>query len=350
MPDTATDPRLSAGGNFPPDPIVELQEHLAGSYADLANRGQSLLDMEGRLPSEMDAEWEAKISEAIKSCTKFVGNSEVSRLAANEPHRALIAATDAYFKKTSDKVAALKAKLTRDYLTPWQQMKAKQEKDRREAEAAEARRVQEEEARRQREEAARLAEARRQEAAAKAEVERQEREAREAAARAERDRQEAERQAAEATNRAQRAAAEKARQEADAARHAAEDDARRAREAREEEARLIAERQRQEADAKAAREAAELAKAATAKAEKAAGAKAADMHTSRTDLGARSGLRTVWKARVIQGQEDKIPRIYLEVSMPAINAAVRAATTKDGRCDLVIPGVEIYPDTSSVVR
>lgn len=348
--DTNADPRLSIGGNSPPDPISILQEHLAETYVDLANRGVALLDMESRLPSEMDDEWEAKISEAIKSCTKFIGNSEVTRLAANEPHRALIAATDAYFKRTSDKVAALKAKLTREYLTPYQQHKADQEKRRREAEAAEARRVQEEEARRQREEQARLAEIQRQEAAAKAEVERQEREAREAAARAERDRQEAERQAAEATNRAQRAAAKKAQEEAEATRRAAAEEVRKADAARTQEARLVAERQRQEADAKAAREAAERAAAVTAKAEKSAGAKAADMHISRTDLGARSGLRTVWKWRQIKGEEDKIPRAYLEVSGPALTAAIRAATTKDGRCELVIPGIEIYPDTSSVVR
>lgn len=350
MPDSTIDPRLSVGGNSPPDPITELQDHLAETYADLAARGVALLDMESRLPAEMNDEWEHKVSEAIKSCTKFVGNSEVSRLAANEPHRALISATDAYFKKTSDKVAAFKAKLTKEYLTPYQQLKAKQEKDRREAEAAETRRVQEEQARRQREEQARLEEVRRQEAAAKAEVERQAREAREAAARAERQKEEAARQAAEATNRATRAAAAKAQLEADARQREAREAAYKAEAAQRVEARAIADRQQQEADAKAAREAEEEAKAATAKAEKAASAKAADMHTSRTDLGARSGLRTVWKWRPIKGQEDQVPRAYLEICGPAITSAVRAATTKDGRCELVVPGIEIYPDTSSVVR
>lgn len=348
--DTTIDPRLAIGGNQPPDPIEALQEHLAETYADLSARGATLLDMESRLPAEMSDEWEHKVSEAIKACTKFVSNSEVSRLAANEPHRALISATDAYFKKTSDKVAAFKAKLTKEYLTPWQQLKAKQEKDRREAEAAEARRVQEEEARRQREEQARLEEVRRREAAARAEVERQEREAQEAAARAERQKQEAARQAAEATNRATRAAAERARLEAEARDREAQEAIRKTEEAQHAEAKAIADRQQQEADDKAAREAAEEAKAATAKAEKAAGAKAADMHTSRTDLGARSGLRTVWKWRPIKGQEDQVPRTYLELSGPAVTAAVRAATTKDGRCDLAIPGIEIYPETGSVVR
>lgn len=342
--------RLLPGSNFPPDPIEILREHLAETYADLAARGVALLDMESRLPAEMDDEWEAKISEAIKSCTKFFGNSEVSRLAANEPHRALIAATDAYFKKTSDKVAAFKAKLTRDYLTPWQQQKAAAEKARREAEAAEARRIEEDRQRRQREEQSRLDEVRRQEAAARAEVERQEREAREAAERAEHQRQEAARQAAEATNRATRAAAEKARIEAETRQREAQEAAYRAEKAQRDEAVAIADRQRQEAEAKAAREAEEEAKAATAKAEKAAGAKAADMHAARTDLGARSGLRTVWKWRPIKGKEDEIPRAYLEISAPAVTAAVRAATTKDGRCDLSIPGIEIFPDTSSVVR
>lgn len=348
--DSNIDPRLNIGGNNPPDPIEILREHLAETYTDLATRGVNILDMESRLPAEMDDEWEAKVSEAIKSCTKFVANSEVSRLAANEPHRALIAATDAYFKKTSDKVAAFKAKLTRDYLTPYQQRKADAEKKRREAEAAEARRVQEAEARRQREEQARLEEVRRQEAAAKAELERQEREAREASERAERQRMEAARQAAEATNRATRAAAEKARLDAEARQREAQEADYRLEAAQRAEAKAIADRQQQEADAKAAREAEEEAKAVTAKAEKAAGGRAAGMHKSRTDLGAVSSLRTVWKWRAIVGQEDHVPRIYLEVSAPAITAAIRAATTKDGRCDLVIPGVEIYADTSSVVR
>lgn len=348
--DSITDPqRHGIGGNNPPDPIEELRARLADTHAPLVARCNELLGMEGRLPAEMDDEWEAKVTEAIKSCTKFSRNSEVTRLEANEPHRALIAATDGFFKSYSDKVDALKRKLTSEYLTPYQQKKAAAEKARREAEAAEARRRQEEEARRAREEVAALAEARRKEREAKEAAERAEREARDAAARAERERQDAERQAAEAKNKREREAAEKARREAEARaateRAKVEEEARKARELEEAAA---AERREQERQAKEAKEAADKAKADKAKAETSAGARAADMSRTRTDLGAVASLRTTWKHRVVDA--DKVPRIYLSVHEPAIVAAIRAATTKDGKCELKIEGVEIYPVTDSVVR
>jgi len=341
--------RLGIGGNSPPDPIEILREHLRETYTPLAARCQELLAMEARLPAEMDDDWEAKITEAIKSCTKFSRNSEVTRLEANEPHRALIAATDGFFKAMSDKVDALKKKMSGEYLTPYQQKKAADEKARREAEAAEARRRQEEEARRAREEAARLAGAKRKEREAREAAERAEREAQEAAARAERERQEAIRAAAEAKDKEAREAADKVRREAEA--KAAEekrkaDEA--ARLAREEQERAQAERRKQEADAKAAREAADKAKAEKAAAEKAASARAADMSRTRTDLGAVASLRTTWKHRIVDA--DRVPRLYLQVHEPSIVAAIRAATTKDGKCDLKIEGVEIFPVTDSVVR
>lgn len=346
MPDTLP-PRTH---NNPPDPIEELRGRLTETHAPLIERAQELLDIEDRLPESMDDDWEQKIQDSIKSMTKFTRNSEVTRLAANDPHRALIAATDAFFKSWSDKVDALKAKLTKDYLTPYQQKKKDEEQARRDAAAAEARRIQEEEQRRAREEAAALAEARRKEAAAKAEAERIEREAREAAEKAERDRLAAERAAAEAKNKAERDAAAKLQREAAekaAADRAKADEAARA--ARAEQERAAEQRRAAEADAKAARDAADKARADKAAAEKEAGAKAADMSRSRSDLGSVASLRTVWKHRLIEGQEDKIPRAYLRVHEPSIVAAIRAAT-KDGKCDLTIPGVEIYPETGSVVR
>jgi hypothetical protein len=38
------------------------------------------------------------------------------------------------------------------------------------------------------------------------------------------------------------------------------------------------------------------------------------------------------------------------VSEPAIRAAIKAATTPDGRCNLKIPGVKIFERTISIVR
>lgn len=341
--------RQGIGGNSPPDPIEELRTRLADTHAPLIARFNELLGMDARLPTEMDDEWEAKISEAIKACTKYTRNSEVTRLDANEPHRALIAATDGFFKNMSDKVDALKAKMNTEYLTPWQQKKADEEKARREAAAAEARRIQEEEARKAREEATRLAEARRKEREAKEAAEKAERERQEAEARAERERQAAERQAAEAKNKREREAAEKARREAEA--RAAEEKRKadeEAAKARAEQEKAAAERREQEREAKEAREAADKAKADKAAAEKSAGARAADMSRTRTDLGAVASLRTTWKHRVVDA--DKVPRTYLQVHEPSIVAAIRSATTKEGKCDLAIPGVEIYPVTDSVVR
>lgn len=337
--------------NNPPDPIEELRARLTETHAPYIERARELLGIEERLPETMDDDQEQKIQDTIKSMTKFTRASEVTRLAANDPHRALIAATDAFFKAWSDKVDALKAKLTKDYLTPYQQKKKDEEQARRDAAAAEARRIQEEEQKRARAEAVALAEAKRKQREAEEAAAAAERERLAAIARAEQERLAAERAAAEAKNKAERDAAAKLQREAAekaAAEKAKADEA--ARLARAEQERAAEQRRAAEADAKAARDAADKAKADKAAAEKAAGAKAADMSRSRSDLGSIASLRTVWKHRLIEGQEDKIPRAYLKVHEPSIVAAIRAATTKDGKCDLKIPGIEIYPETSSVVR
>ena len=335
------------GHNRPPDPIEVLRQQLADTHGPLIARCNELLGVD--LPTEMNDEEEARVSHVIKSCTKFVRNAEVTRLDANEPHRALIAATDGFFKAMSDKVEALKAKMSKEYLTPYQQKKADAEKARREAEAAEARRRQEEEAKRAREEQARLAEAKRKEREAKEAAEKAERERQEEVARAERERLVAERQAAEAKNKRERDAAEKVRREAEAraaeAKRAADEEAAKA---RAEQWKASNERAEQEREAREAREAADKAKAEKAAAEKSAGARAADMSRTRTDLGAVASLRTSWKHRVVDA--DKVPRIYLRVHEPSIVAAIRSATTRDGKCELKIDGVEIYAVTDSIVR
>lgn len=368
--DTITDPRLAIGGNNPPDPIELLRVNLKETHADLMARFAQLIGMADRLPVDMDDEWEAKISEAIKSCTAFTRNSEVTRLDANAPHRALIAATDAFFKGMSDKVDALKIKLSKDYLTPYQQEKADREKRRREEEARIAREKAEEEERKAREERERVAEARRREEAARLEAERIKREAREAeearkaAAKAElerieRERQDAERREEEAKTK--RAREKAARDQENLDREAAETAARIKREeqAARDKAREEARVAKADIDLAAAdrREAARSAgvardRAATAIQEqnvttRAAKASAAALSRTRTDLGAVASLRTTWTFDVTD--RAAVPRLYLEVNESAIAAAIKAATV-DGKCDLKIDGVHIYPVADSVVR
>jgi hypothetical protein len=300
------------GHNNPPDLIEQQREHLRESHTALIARQAELLGMEARLPERCeDDEWEAKLAEAVKACTRFTRNSETTRLDSNEPLRALIAATDGFFKALSDPIDRLKKKMG-GLLTDYQREKADRERRRREEEARIAKAKADEEARLAREEAARVAEAKRREEAARLEAERIEREAREAAdAEA---RRVADKAAAEARRAAEQAAAERREQE-----------------------RLAAEQRDRKA---AAAEQAQQAKTS-------ASAKAADMSRTRTDLGAVASLRTTFHFQVVD--PDVVPRIYLSVHKPAITAAIRAATV-NGECDLKIPGVRIYPVTDSVVR
>lgn len=365
--------RRGIGGNLPPAPIEILRGQLAENYADLIKRCGDLLAMEARLPAEMDDDYEAKITEAVKSCTKFIRNSEVSRLDANEPHRALIAATDGFFKAMSDKVDALKRKMTTEYLTPYQQEKAAAEKRRREEEARAAKAKAAEEERVRRAEAARLEAARRAEEAARQEAARVERERREekdrrdAEARREIERAEEEKRAArqreiaakeakdkEAADKAkaEKAAADQAIADAKAKRdrEAADAKAKAAREAEEAAAeieRTKAEHREQERVAAEARDRAAVSTQRMNTTGRAAKATQADMSRTRTDLGAISSLRTVYDHEVTD--HDAVPRLYLSVNDGAIAAAIKAATI-DGKCNLKIPGVRIYAVTDSVVR
>lgn len=348
--DTVTAPlNTGIGGNNPPDAIEILRTHLAETHAEYLARAAELLGMAERLPETMDDDWEAKISEAIKSCTKFSRNSEVTRLAANEPHRALIAATDGFFKAYSDKVDGLKKLMNEKYLTPYQQKKKDEEQRRRDAAAKEAARIAAEEARKVREENARLAEIKRQEEAAKAEKERIEREGREAIEREERDRIAAAQRAADAKNKEEREAAAAHQRELDEI--AAADNKRRYDEAaalRAEEDRLAAARLEQEEAQRKARDDSAIARQAKDKADAEAAEKAADMSRTRTTLGAVASLRTTWEFEVTD--ETLVPRQFLSVNEKAIRIAVRAGTTPDNKNTTKIDGVRIYPQTSSVVR
>lgn len=303
MSDTAEHPRTH---NNPPDPITERIATLEQTHADLLGRNAELLGMEERLPTKCDDDdWEAKLTNAIKQCTVYTKNSEATRLSANEPYRALIAATDGFFKKRSDDVDKLKKKMS-GLLSDYQNEKADAERRRLEAIAAEEKRVAAEAEKKADEEARIAREAREAEEARAAEAQRA------AAALAGKKRAEAE--AAERTRQAEAAAAQKV----------LDDAAAKARD----EARL----QKQEAT--------------TAKVD--AGAKAADLSRSRTSSGAVASLRVTWHGEVID--EKLVPREFLTVKQAAIDIAVKAATTIDNKNTLKIPGVRVYSKSESVVR
>lgn len=371
LPDEAS--RHGIGANNPPSPTEALRVHLNDTHTDLMKRFAEIMAMANRLPAEMDDDAEAKLTEAIKICTKFSRNAEVSRLEANEPHRALIAATDGFFKGMSDKVDDLKKKMNSEYLTPYQQDKADREKRRRAEEARAAEEARKEQERLKREEERRLAEAKKAEDEARREAERVEQARREEKARAdaaakaeiekaEREKREARQRELDAKAAKDKEAADKAKAEKAAADQAiAEAKAKRDREAAE--AKEKADQEKRDAAAEVERanadrreqqriadEARDRAAASTQRAnttKKAAGASQADMSRTRTDLGAIASLRTVYEHEITD--HEAVPRQYTRVDDGLIAAAVRAATI-DGKCTLKIPGVRIYPKTDSVVR
>lgn len=292
MPDTS---QAMLGHNNPPDVIEALQAQLRETHTPLIDRSADLLGMSDRLPAACDDdETAAKLVDSIKACTAFTKNSEAARVAAKEPYQAAGRAVDGFFKKLADPVDALKLRMGA-LLTAFQRKKADEERRRREAEAAEQRRIAAEEQRLAREAAAKAAEERRLA-------------------------EEADRRAREAKTAADRESARLAQESAERA----------AAEAREAKDKAASARQ----DANTAREESKV--------------KAAELTRERTDLGAVASLRTTWAFEVENA--DEVPRAYLSVNETAIRVALKAATTKDGRCPLKIPGVRIYPKQESIVR
>lgn len=365
--------RHGIGGNNPPEPIAALRVHLRETYTDLSKRFADIMAMADRLPAAMDDDAEAKLIEGVKVCTKFMRNAEVSRLEANEPHRALIAATDGFFKAMSDKVDDLKKKMNSEYLTPYQQEKADREKRRRAEEARQAAALAAEKERERKAKERELAEIKRKEDEARREAERKEREAREAeqrrkdeaaaeVRRAEEAKKEAARQIAAAKAAKDKEAADAARAEKEAAQRALDEAKEKSRreaaeakaeadrvalEESQERIRLANERREQQRIADKARDDAAAAAQRANTTKKAASASQADMSRTRTDLGAIASLRTVYEHEVTD--HEAVPRQYCRVDDGLIASAVRAATV-DGKCTLRIPGVRIYPKTDSIVR
>jgi hypothetical protein len=83
-------------------------------------------------------------------------------------------------------------------------------------------------------------------------------------------------------------------------------------------------------------------------AEAAIAVKPAELTRTRTATGVTRSLTVIWKHEVTDPK--KVPKKYLAPSAALIDAAIKAATTEDRKCDLEIPGVRIYPDYDSRVR
>lgn len=298
----------SIGHNQPPDPIEILRGELAQTHAPLRERGDALTEMGNRLPESCDDDETAKrLADAIKSCMAFAKNADAARVSAKEPHLAAGRAVDGFFKAMSDPVEKVKTRMGA-LLTAYQREVEAKERRRLEAIAAEERRIQRE-AEAAAREAARIARE------AKEAEEKRAHEAAEAAAKLEGEA----RRKAEAEE-AERRAAERARL-----------------------------KEIEEAEAAKARDAARAAKAEADKAREESQVKAADLSRSRTDLGSVASLRSTWVFEVENA--DEVPRQYLSVNEGAIRAAIKAATTKDGRLvNLRIPGVRIYAKAETVVR
>lgn len=302
------------GHNNPPDPIADLVERLKETHTDTVERSAALAAMADRLPEKCDdEETAAKLADAVKACTTFAKNNDAARVAAKEPHLAAGRAVDGFFKKLVDPVETTKAKASR-ILTDYQRRKADEERRERErlAKEAEERRKEEERQRREAEAAARKA--------------REEAEAAERAAK-----EEAERLAREAKTKADREKAEAAREEAEAKAAAAKEEA-----------------ERREKEAREAKDRAAVAREESAAAKADATEKAAKLTRTRSDLGAHANLRTTWHFEI--EDPELVPRAYLTVDESAVRVAIKAATTRDGKCPLKIPGINIFAKTETVVR
>ncbi len=103
-----------------------------------------------------------------------------------------------------------------------------------------------------------------------------------------------------------------------------------------------------EAEFKRLRDEANAAKALAQVAKEEATVKAAELTRNRSTIGSVASLRTTWEFEVVD--KDVVPRLYLRADEGSIRAAIKANTTKDGKCALKIDGVRIFEKQESVVR
>lgn len=373
----------------------EVPSHLSAEYPDLVRRLAEIRAGVTGLPSKIDTKDDAeKFSDVRGMIKKWVTAAKAARTAEKKPWSGVADAFYAWFSRPIDELVEIDAKRVAPILEDWQNRELarkrreeeeaarlkREEADRlaREAAEAEARKLAAERAEREAKERAeraerdRLAEVARQEEA-KRERERQEQAAREAKARAEEHERQAaasakkrhEDEAAAAVAReAQRVAQEKAAEE----RKRAEDATLAAMKAKAEEAAAkaaatahraeIKDADRQAVDARKdqrsagrdERESMDAAIQADKKADKhedAAAGKAADLTRVRGEHGSVSSLKEFKNFRNVVRAQINWAQVGQFVSDEHLEAAIRAMLHAG---IYIIPGVEVFDDTSTSTR
>lgn len=303
------------GDNEPPIGLrtgSDLTQYIAITHAALFKRADDLIEAESRLPAVVDEATDAKATEYVKliqACEKGLDQARLNEKApydlyASEIHSKFRGFQDKLVRPSKGAPPGLKERI-QEKQTTYKLKVAEAERQRREAAAAEARRI-EEDARLRREAEERVI--REAENQRRLEAEAIERAAKEAARQAElaasRKRSDESRAQAEA----QAAEARRIADEAAAARHAQQ--------VKDDEARRI----RDEASRKEAEESAN----ARAHAEKAAAATDAELTRSRGARGGISSLTTFWDARDIDRATLDLEALRSHIASDALEVAIRS--------------------------
>lgn len=371
----------------------DIPGYLTAEYPDIVRRLKEIREGVKGLPSRIDSKDDAeKFSDVRGMIKKWVTQAKAARTAEKKPWSAVADAFYAWFSRPIDELVEIDAKTVAPVLEDWQNR-----------ELARKRREEEEAARLKREEADKLAREAAEAEARKVEAQRLEREAKEAAERAERERlesirraeeakkarEEEERKAAEARERAR--LEEIARKER-AAKEAEENEARRfangigdimrgiarivekaeiekrreelrrieqeekdrakklAEERRDQERQAVAARKDIRSAARDERESMDAAIAADKKADKhedTLNSKAAELTRVRGEHGSVSSLKEFKNFRNIVRAQINWAQVGQFVSDEHLEAAIRAMLHAG---IYVIPGVEVFDDTSTSTR
>lgn len=283
-----------------------IKANLTEKHPDVVKRSADLAGMIERAPKVAETQDQAdKISEAVRQCTAYLKSTEALRVDEKEPYLEGERAVDGFFNNLKGAVDKTKKALL-EIRTAYDQKVEAAERARLKAIADEERRAAQEAER------------------AAAEAARKVREAKEAE----------EKKAAEAREAAAKLAGE-------ARRKAEEAEKKRAAEAA---AKIKAEKEAADRE----REMARAARGDANDAKDNAAASTADLTRSRTDTGVLSTLKKEWRHEVVD--EAAVPREFCKSNDPLIKGAIKAATDKNGKCNLRIAGVRIYEHVYSAVR
>ena len=133
------DPRLSIGGNFPPQTI---EERLQASYADILAELEALADRANKGPREIKADSAPDDLETcgalVKDATTLAKQFETARVTEKEPHLTAERQVDAYFKGPKERLARIVDAFTA-VANKWAQAQRDQERKRAEEQARKAR-------------------------------------------------------------------------------------------------------------------------------------------------------------------------------------------------------------------